>query len=143
MKEQSSIEQKELMPIEEVHTYLLYLLDQVNIISEKTSIPYFAHAGTLIGVLRHKGFIPWDDDIDLLIERKYYSDFVNACEKFLPSQVVIRTPEKDPTFCEEYIKICFKDEECQYSELALDIFVLDETNPERKIFRCFGRTFKA
>lgn len=128
---------EERMSLEDVHTLLLYLLWQINRVSEETGIPYFAHAGTLIGVLRHKGFTPWDDDVDLLMERKYYGDFVAACKKLFPPEVVVRTREDDPYFCEEYIKICFKDDVCQYSELAVDIFLLDETDPSRKTFRKF------
>lgn len=129
------IDVEEYMPMEDVHALLLYLIQQVNRVSEETGIPYFAHAGTLIGVLRHQGFIPWDDDVDLLMERKYYQRFVEACERLLPEQVVARTRENDPYFCEEYIKICFRDERCQYSELSVDIFIMDETDRERKKFR--------
>ena len=125
------------MSLEEAHTLLLYLLKQVNYISEETNIPYFAHAGTLIGALRHKGFIPWDDDIDLMIERKNYTAFVEACKRLLPDQVLVQTREDDPFFCEEYIKICFRDDVLHYSDLAVDVFVLDETDPNRKLFRAF------
>lgn len=129
------MDNSDLMPIEVVHDLLLYLLKQVNEITEKENIPYFSHAGTTLGAVRHKGFIPWDDDIDLMLERKYYDKFVAACERSLPSQVVIRTRENDPYFCEEYIKICFVDEKIKFSELSLDVFILDETDPKRKIFR--------
>lgn len=127
----------EMMSVEEIHVLLLYLLEQVNLVSERTGIPYFAHAGTLIGVLRHKGFIPWDDDMDLMIKREDYEAFVTACTQFFPDQVVIRTRENDPYFCEEYIKICFRDEVSGFSELSIDVFVLDETDPDRKLFRWF------
>lgn len=125
----------ELMPLEEVHVLLLYLLKQINFITEKENIPYFSHGGTTLGAVRHKGFIPWDDDIDLMMERKYYDQFVAACNRLLPKEVVIRTRENDPYFCEEYIKICYRDEKCKYSDLSIDIFILDETNPDRKLFR--------
>ena len=42
-------------------------------ICEKYDIPYFAYYGTLLGTIQHKGFIPWDDDIDLYIPRADYN----------------------------------------------------------------------
>lgn len=128
---------KRIMPLEEAHILLLYILKQINRITEKEGIPYFAHGGTTLGAIRHNGFIPWDDDIDLIMERKYYDSFVKACEKYLPDELVIRTRENDPFFCEEYIKVCFKDDVCKFSELDVDIFFLDETDPKRTMFRMF------
>ncbi len=128
-------QKNDLMPLEDVHTYLLYILKYINEISEKENIPYFSHGGTTLGAVRHQGFIPWDDDIDLIMERKYYQKFVDACEKYFPDVLVVRTRENDPYFCEEYIKVCFVDEKTKYSELSIDIFLLDETDPDRKLFR--------
>ena len=130
-------EKEKLMPLDDVHTALLYILKYINEISEKENIPYFSHGGTTLGAVRHKGFIPWDDDIDLIMERKYYEPFVKACEIYLPDLLTVRTRENDPYFCEEYIKVCFKDDVCRFSDLAVDIFLLDETNPDRKLFRWF------
>ena len=134
---------EELLPIDEVHTYLLYLLKQINNVCEKYNIPCLAHGGTQLGAVRDGGFIPWDDDIDMIMERKYYDRFVKACEEMFPEEVVIyfhpddSDGENDPYFCEEYIKICFKDDVIEFSELAIDIFILDETDPNRKLFRAF------
>lgn len=127
----------ELMPLQDVHTMLLYSMKYINEISEKTGIPYFSHGGTTLGAVRHSGFIPWDDDIDLIMERKYYDAFVSACEELLPEELAVRTRENDPFFCEEYIKICYKDDAFKYGGPAVDVFILDKTNPDRRIFRWF------
>ena len=117
------------------HLLLLYLLKRLNEITEEANIPYYASGGTCLGAIRHNGFIPWDDDIDVMIPRKYYNDFVEICKKRLKSPVTIRTRENDPFFCCEYIKLCFRDDIIGYSDLSIDVSFLDETNPRRKLFR--------
>ena len=114
---------------------LLYLLKQLEKICEEGNITYYAYAGTLLGSVRHGGLIPWDDDIDVVIDRKDYDAFVEASKKVLVDPVVIHTRENDPYFCQEYIKLCFKDDILGYSDISIDVFVLDETNPKRKLFR--------
>ena len=114
---------------------LLYLLKKLNMVCETANIPCYASGGTCLGAVRHKGFIPWDDDIDYMMPRECYDLFVETCEKVLEKPVVIRTRENDPYFCQEYIKLCFEDDVLGYSDLSIDVFFLDETNPERKRFR--------
>lgn len=114
---------------------LLYLLKQFNSICEKTGIVYYASAGTCLGAVRHNGFIPWDDDIDCMMPREYYPIFVEACNKSLPSEVVIHTRENDPLFCCEYAKLCFRDDILGFSDISLDVFFLDDTNPNRVLMR--------
>ena len=119
----------------EVKYLLLYLLKQFKEVCKEASITYYASGGTCLGAIRHKGIIPWDDDIDVMMPRKYYNLFVETCDKVLKSPVTIRTRENDPYFCGEYIKLCYKDDENGFSDLSIDIFFLDETNPNRKTFR--------
>ncbi|MBQ9254568.1 MAG: LicD family protein [Bacteroidales bacterium] len=58
------------------------LLKEFQRVCEKYSIKYIASGGTMIGVARHKGFIPWDDDVDLMMERSEYNKLLSHSEEF-------------------------------------------------------------
>lgn len=55
-------------------------------ILDRHSIPYYMLGGTMLGAIRHKGFIPWDDDMDFGIPRAYYDEALSALEKELPNR---------------------------------------------------------
>ena len=59
----------------------LEILDVVIDICEKYNITYYMMHGSLIGVIRHEGIIPWDDDIDIAVMRKDYKLFLKHAEK--------------------------------------------------------------
>lgn len=59
-------------PIESVWAEQLKLLEKLLEVLNKHNIPYFASGGTLLGAVRHSGFIPWDDDIDIMMLREDY-----------------------------------------------------------------------
>ena len=60
------------LSLEEIKIIEVNILDHISDICKKHNLKYFLAYGTLIGAIRHKGFIPWDDDIDIVMPRKDY-----------------------------------------------------------------------
>jgi len=64
---------------------LLNIAKEVCWIGEKHNIPIFMVGGTMLGAIRHKGFIPWDDDMDFGVTYNHYFEFIDILKKELPS----------------------------------------------------------
>lgn len=73
----------------------LEILEQIDCICQRNNIEYFASSGTLLGAIRHGGFIPWDDDIDIEMKRVDYERFLKAAEAELPEWYKISSPTMD------------------------------------------------
>lgn len=74
----------------------LGLLEAFIHICEELELPYFAVQGTLIGTIRHNGFIPWDDDIDVGMIRQDYEIFLEKAQELLPEYYFLQTIYTDP-----------------------------------------------
>ncbi len=70
-----------LLDIDEIKKIELDILLNVADFCEEHKLEYFLANGTLIGAVRHQGFIPWDDDIDIYIPRKDYQEFLRSYNK--------------------------------------------------------------
>lgn len=72
-----------------------YLLD-IDRICRKYHIRYFLAGGTLLGAVRHHGFIPWDDDADVMMLREDYDKFLTVAQSELPPNITLHTTDTDP-----------------------------------------------
>ena len=70
-----------LMTFEEVQANALEILKKLTDVCDKHGVNYVLAYGTLIGAIRHKDFIPWDDDIDILMPRPDYDRLMDLLEK--------------------------------------------------------------
>jgi len=100
---------EQIKKIQEIELENLKVLDEV---CQKLGIEFFAYGGTLIGAVRHNGFIPWDDDLDVAMERQDYVKFVNEAYKFLPEGYFLQTPYTDLKTPYLYSKLRRKGTKC-------------------------------
>ena len=84
---------------------MLDILIEVDRICKKHDIPYWLSSGTLIGALRHSGFIPWDDDLDIEMMRKDYLRLMKVLPSELPEWLALQNDETDPNYFYFYAKV--------------------------------------
>lgn len=78
------------------------ILKEIRTICEKHGITYYIDCGTLLGAVRHKGFIPWDDDIDVVMPYKEYMRFLKIAEEELSSRFFLQNYCTDENFYRSY-----------------------------------------
>ena len=75
----------------------LEIMKAIHQVCEKNNIDYWLDGGTILGAVRHGGFIPWDDDIDIAMCKEDIPHFVEVAKRDLPEWLYVQTPEEDPT----------------------------------------------
>lgn len=80
----------------EYRNVLLNLLRQFDTVCRRYDLHYTLYYGTLLGAVRHNGFVPWDDDIDVIMPRADYDRLCALPQDEWPEQLFLQTPETDP-----------------------------------------------
>ena len=89
----SGADQKEILG--KVHSVQLALLSELDRVCRELGLRYYAIHGTLLGAVRHKGFIPWDDDLDLAMKREDYEIFLEKAPEILEERCFLQTEDSD------------------------------------------------
>lgn len=93
---------------EQMKEIQLNILTQIDEICKTENVRYSLAFGTLLGAIRHKGFIPWDDDIDIAMPRKDYDKFIEYCKQNeTPFRLV--SNQTDKRYAYLFSKACAKD----------------------------------
>lgn len=95
-----NVEYKEYEPevLKKLQKVQTEILEDYIKVCEKYNLTYFMLGGTGIGVVRHQGFIPWDDDIDVAMPREDYDRFMEVMESELGDKYKILTPLVDKNY---------------------------------------------
>lgn len=130
--------------LQRIQSVELGILDDFIWICKKYHLEYFGFGGTGIGVLRHGGFIPWDDDIDVALTRKDYDTFLQAAEKEFGDKYVIMNAQTDPNYPlattrwmlrgTKFREYSMKDIDCPLG-IFLDIYAFDNVPDDDALMR--------
>ena len=139
------MKQKEVGDLRYLQMKLLEIMEIVSNICEKENINYYILGGTFIGAVRHKGFIPWDDDIDIAMDRKEYEKFLKIIQDKLPKNLKLDYYRKNDTdvpwikIKNTNYKVIEKKDNIEIEEyIFLDIFPFDnvpDNYVKRQVFR--------
>lgn len=97
-------------------------------------LKYFLVGGSCLGAVRHKGFIPWDDDIDVALPRPDYDKFIEVAQQYLPDNLFLQNYKTEPDYRLDFAKIRNSDttfiesenrDLCVNKGIYIDVFPID------------------
>lgn len=127
----------------ELHQVLLAAIKDIDKICREHGLRYFLHAGTLLGAINHKGFIPWDDDVDISLLPHDFCVLHKVIEQEYADKYYMETFDNTPTRFSKLNKLRIRNASIQYQtgeeeNVFIDISVLHNA-PDRKLARTVQR----
>ena len=119
--------------LNQTQNYIMDIVKPVLAIADRLNVKCYMQGGTMLGAIRHKGFIPWDDDIDLGMMRSEYEVFLAQVEQYLPEHLELRTYWDESGHHYYFARIVDTrhqikrsgSAEVRYEDVWVDIFPLD------------------
>lgn len=117
-----------------LHEILIKITSEIDRICRKNNIKYTLFAGSLLGAVRHHGFIPWDDDMDIAMLRADYDRFIEKCKTELGKEFRLVSIDNNPDYSYGFLKITMKGTKVKetlvnkpraYDEIWVDVFPYD------------------
>ena len=134
---------RRITDIKEIQDLALRILKQFDEFCKEYNIKYFLSGGTLIGAIRHQGFIPWDDDIDVWITREEFNKVVALFPEWGKKRgLYLNSTQTNPKYNRVFAKICMEhthldsyDRHNDYEEgYFIDLFIIDGS-PNNAVLR--------
>ena len=91
--------------VHDVQKLLLLIMDDIHDVCTENNLRYVITGGCAIGAVRHKGFIPWDDDIDICLLRKDYDRLPELINKAYPGKYTVQNINTSPDYDLNFMKI--------------------------------------
>lgn len=129
------------MTLEEIRKTEIEILDVIAKFCDERNIKYWIDCGTLLGAIRHKGFIPWDDDIDIGMLRPDYDRFMKEFNGYNP-RYEFHCPESESNWIRAFGRVVDTETVLRYPSmkysphgLHVDVFIYDNAPDDDKILR--------
>ena len=115
----SYLEQYKKLQLRRCQLKQLSMLEEIDRICQKRHIGYWLDGGTLLGAVRHKGFIPWDDDIDIAMRQEDLQRFIEVAPQELPDTLYLQSRQTEPGYPSPVAKV--RDKNSFYIEPSDDM----------------------
>lgn len=130
--------------LDKLHRDILTIMDEIDRVCRNNSIRYYLMCGSCLGAVRHNGFIPWDDDLDIAIPRADFDRLIKLItnNSILDDAFYLRWVTTDQYYNQPFAKICLKGTVFQEDNglsaksagIFVDIFPLDPCDPYSRFF---------